>query len=84
MPSRKGSKNKRTLATDKQLEQMKQEGVDPKDYLTGILAGTTEYEQHRFRAAEVLMEYTYAKLSRQTIDGNLNVFKHEQALKELE
>jgi len=84
MPRPTGSRAKKTLATERQLAEMRKAGVDPKDYLIGILAGTVEYDEHKFRAAETLMEFMYAKLSRQTIDGNLNVFKHEQALKELE
>ncbi len=64
MPSRKGSRNKVTLATEAQIKKLKQAGTDPKDYIIGVMAGTHEFDPIKFRAAEVMMEYCYAKLSR--------------------
>lgn len=64
MPSRKGSRNKVTLATEAQIEKLKQAGTDPKDYIIGVMAGTHEFDPIKMRAAEILMEFFYAKLSR--------------------
>lgn len=64
MPSRKGSKNKRTLATDRQKDQLRKEGVDPKDYIVSCLADPSNYEEIRYKAASDLMEYYYAKKPR--------------------
>lgn len=84
MPRTKGSRNKKKLATDRQIQAMREEGTDPKDYITSCMKDPTNFDPIRFKAAETLMEYTHAKLSRTTLDGKLDIFKHEQALKELE
>ena len=68
----KGTKNKRTLATESQIEALKQAGTDPKDYLIGVMAGTHEHDPHKVRAAEVLMEYMYSKLARMEVKGEID------------
>lgn len=71
----KGSRSKKTLATEKQIKKLKQAGADPKDYIAGVMKGTHEYDPIKMRAAEILMEYTYAKLQRTQVQAEVTVRK---------
>ena len=66
----KGAKNKKTLARERMLAEYK--GVDPRDYIAGVLSGDLEYDEIRFMAAKELMPYTYARLSATKIDADVN------------
>lgn len=79
MPSRKGSRNKKTLATEAQRQQLIDQGVDPKDYIVSCLADPENFNEIKFRAAETLMEYYYAKLSRMDVTA-LHGFKKGASL----
>ncbi len=79
----KGTRNKRTLATERQIKKLKQAGKDPKDYLAGVMAGTHEHDPNKVRAAEVLMEFYYPKLQRTTVKADVRI-THEEMLDELE
>lgn len=79
----KGTPNKRTLATDRQREQLRKEGIDPKDYIIGVLNGD-DYDEIRYKAALDLMEFYYPKLSRTEMKAKVEITEHEAALKDLE
>ena len=64
MPRPKGSKNKRKLATDRQREEMRAQGLDPKDYIIGCMNNSEQFDEIRYKAASDLMEYYYPKLAR--------------------
>lgn len=80
----KGRKSRRTLASEKQLDEMRKSGAHPKDYIIGVLTGELEYDKDKAWAAETLMPYTCAKLQSIEFDGNLHMTHHEAALDELE
>jgi len=59
---KKGARKKKKLATDRQLAKMRKAGEDPKEYIIGVMSGTHEYCEIKFRAAEVLMPYCYSRM----------------------
>jgi len=69
----KGSRNKKTLATERQRQKLRDEGVDPKDYLKSCLADPDNYDEVRYKAACDLMEYYYPKLARNTVTGKFAI-----------
>lgn len=66
----KGARNKKTLAREKAIAEYN--GVDPREYLAGMLAGTVEFDEVKYMAANALMPYTYAKLTSAKIDADVN------------
>jgi len=60
----KGAKNKKTLATEKKIKELKEKGLDPKDYIVSCMNDPANYDEIQYRAASDLMEYYYAKKPR--------------------
>lgn len=68
----KGSKNKRTLLKEEAMSRVANDKTfDPFTYLVSVGLDPSLYNEHRFRAAEVLMPYKYPKLSSKLIDADV-------------
>lgn len=68
-----GSKNKRTLLKEEAMRRVADDNTfDPFHYLVSVGRDPSQYDEHRFRAAEVLMPYKYPKLSSKLIDADVD------------
>lgn len=67
------SRNKKTLATERQRDEMRKHGLDPKDYVISVLNEPEKYDEIRYRAAMDLMEFYYPKLARNTVTGAIGI-----------
>ena len=59
----KGTRNKKTLATERQREEMRKKGLDPKDYVIACLNDPEQFDAIQYKAAIDLMPYYYPKLA---------------------
>lgn len=73
-----GSKNKRKI-TPRQIDRMRKDMEDPKDYLSGCISGRHEFDPQKAYCAVNLMPYIYARMAATKITGSLDA-THEQAL----
>jgi hypothetical protein len=78
---KKGVPNKATAAREAEI---KQSGLTPLEFMLKVMRDEDASRKERMRAAADAAPYVHPKLS--SIEGSLelNVYKHEQALDELE
>lgn len=77
----KGSLNKKTR---EQIEAVTKSGITPLEYMLNVLRDENMPSERRDEMAKAAAPYVHPRLT--SIDGsmNLNVFKHEEALDELD
>lgn len=72
----KGTRNKRTLATERQAQKRRAEGIDPMDYISGVLKGDVAYDEIKYKAAFDLMPYCHPKLASTEVKGDMEIVNY--------